>query len=76
MQTLKTSFLLEEKRIRLHEIRANNMDRVILRSRWPSNETSRYFLGDGKRNYTIKIITKIKESSRYVRTTTNEILNS
>ena len=72
--------LLEEKKTRLQEIRANTIDGVIIRSRSIyedlGEKPSSYFFGLEKRNYTNKVITKIIENDGHECTTTNEILNS
>ena len=72
--------LLEEKKTRLQEIRANTIDGVIIRSRCRyedlGEKPSSYFFGLEKRNYTNKVITKIIENDGHECTTTNEILNS
>ena len=72
--------LLEEKKTRLQEIRANTIDGVIIRSRCRyenlGEKPSSYSFGLEKRNYTNKVITKIIENDGHECTTTNEILNS
>ena len=71
---------LDEKKNRLHDLRKNTIEGVLLRSRCRyedlGEKPSSYFFNLEKRNFTNKVITKIIESYGHECLSTEEILNS
>ena len=71
---------LEDKKTRLHELRKNTIEGVMLRSRCRyedlGEKPSSYFFNLEKRNFTNKVITKIIETDGHESCSTEEILNS
>ena len=71
---------LEDKKTRLHELRKNTIEGVMLRSRCRyedlGEKPSSYFFNLEKRNFTNKVITKIIETDGHESCLTEEILNS
>ena len=79
--TVENSTLLEEKKKnRLYELRENIIEGVMIRSRCRYEELGEkptsYFLNLEKRNFTIKVITKIIEDNGHECISTNEILKA